>query len=158
MIKLLSRTGFNGAVPSVLFNGVMQMLFTISLARVKKDNEAVLFGIDKRTSLLLVGRSITGFFGMFLAFKATERLPVGDATVLSMLSPYFASFLAQFVLNEPLRYNEMIAALFSFIGAIFLSHPHFLFTENNQFHEDSLGVVVALLASLASGNFLKNNI
>eukprot|EP01034_Spumella_vulgaris_P028615 gene28615-35501_t len=80
---------------------------------------------------------------------------MGDATVLTMLSPLIASIAGYFILGEPWRLPEFVATTVSLTGAAFVARPSFIFgsTENtdSDSHEVALGVIFALIAALSAG-------
>ena len=114
-----------------------------------------LFGSDRTTKSLLLFRSLTGFGGIAFAFLAITRLPIGDATVLVMLSPTLTSVLAVWILKEPWTKWEMAATPVSIMGGLLVARPVFLFGlqssddgEELNVTPDRTGVLYGVLASV----------
>jgi len=103
---------------------------------------------------MLLLRSVFGFVAMAFAFSGVERLAIGDATVLVMLSPLVAAIGGVFILKEPWKLSEAAGLLLSLAGAIFIVRPPFLFGNDQTGaakHPNFIGVTFALLAALFAG-------
>ena len=72
-------------------------------------------------------RSCVGHGGIAFAFLGIENLPLGDATVLVMLSPLFASMFSYMILGESFGKGEIMAILISLTGVVLISRPSFIF-------------------------------
>lgn len=111
-----------------------------------------IFGESPTMSQLLFIRSIFGFLGNILMLEAIERLPIGDAMTLAMLSPMIASFLGIYFLSEPWYLSEMLAAAVSLVGIGLVAHPVCLLQGDCA---SVSGVIFALLCAFSSaGAFL----
>jgi len=164
-IKLLSTDdGFSGSFQIIFLRGLTQAV--LSLLFIYRDfrqqcerngeSKQALFGSTSTVRSLLALRSLFGYGGIAFAFLSVEKLPIGDATVLVMLSPLFASLCSWAVLREPFRLGEMVAAAIALAGVVLVARPPFIFggqAENDAAPApaDGAGVVYALLASVCAG-------
>lgn len=162
-IKLLSTDdGFSGSFQIIFLRGLTQAV--LSLIFIYRDfrqqcerngeSKQALFGSTSTVRSLLALRSLFGYGGIAFAFLSVEKLPIGDATVLVMLSPLFASLCSWAVLREPFRLGEMVAAAIALAGVVLVARPPFIFGAENDAAPapaDGAGVVYALLASVCAG-------
>ena len=133
-IKLLSTDdGFSGSFQIIFLRGLTQAV--LSLAFIYRDRQQCeqngeqkqpLFGVTNTVRSLLTLRSLFGYGGIAFAFLSVEKLPIGDATVLVMLSPLFASLCSWLVLSEPFRLGEMVAAAIALAGVVLVARPPFI--------------------------------
>ena len=97
IIKLLSNDGFRGSFQCVFSRGLVQLLLSSLIIyyahRNKEDGGMKIFGNSRDVFILLILRSVIGYGGIAFSFLSMELLPIGDATVLCMLSPLFAAVL-----------------------------------------------------------------
>lgn len=152
IIKLLHEDdGFSGSFQIIFFRGFTQIsLASLFIYLNRSTNaETPLFGSTNSIKLLLFLRSLFGYGGIAFAFLSVEKMPIGDSTVLIMLSTIFASIASYFVLGEPWRLGELIATVVSLMGVILVSRPPALFGEDDA--ADAVGVVFALLAAVSAG-------
>jgi drug/metabolite transporter (DMT)-like permease len=155
MVKLLSMNGYNGSFSLVLSRGICQLVICSWLVFVDKDRREgkgpPLFGPSVYVKKMLFLRSVIGFGGIAFAFLSAERLPVGDSSALTMMSPIFAAVMGIFVLNEPWRLPEFAASVTAITGAFLVARPSFLFGGS----VDGLGVLMALMGAVtAAGAFV----
>jgi len=161
-IKLLSTDdGFSGSFQIIFLRGLTQAV--LSLAFIYRDRQQCeqngeqkqpLLGATNTVRSLLTLRSLFGYGGIAFAFLSVEKLPIGDATVLVMLSPLFASLCSWLVLSEPFRLGEMVAAAIALAGVVLVARPPFIFGQDGSDAApaaDAAGVVYALLASVCAG-------
>ena len=132
IVKLLSEDfAFAGSFQIVFFRGLIQFIivsFVIYFDKNRKTDD-YLFGPDTRVKNILFWRAVVGFGGIAFSFLSVERLPLGDSTVLVMLSPLFASIISATFLNEPWRLTEFFATLVSLTGVVMVARPVFLFRK-----------------------------
>ena len=155
-IKLLSvDDGFSGSFQIIFFRGLTQLALASLFIRCSKveDRDVPLFGGTNRIRLLLFLRSTFGYLGIAFAFLSVERLPIGDSTVLIMLSPLFASMASFVMLGEPWRGGEFVATLVSLTGVVLVSRPPFFFADTaaGESPPDPTGVLFALIAAVSAG-------
>ena len=149
-IKILAdELAFPGSFQIIFCRGCTQCILAAGFMYFERENKQPVFGRTRETQILLMMRSLFGYGGIAFAFLAVEHLPIGDATVLVMLSPLFASIVSYFVLGEPWRLGEMVSTLVSLVGVAAVSRPAYLFGADAS--ADSMGVVYALLASVTAG-------
>lgn len=160
IIKTLSTSfGFAGSFQIIfvrgLTQGVLALMFIYHQHRSERataaEDRVNLFGNTRLVKLLLFLRSGFGYGGIAFAFLAIERLPMGDATVLVMLSPICASLCSWAVLGEPWRVGEIAASATAVAGVCFVSRPAVLFGGGSAGSSDALGVLYALLAAAFAG-------
>lgn len=165
VIKILSEYGYRASLHCVLTRGLLQCLLSCLFMYFQVDlppgNEKPpkLFGNSNYIRLMLFLRSVVGFGSIASGYIAIEYIPVGDSTVLVMLSPMIAAVLGYFILGEPWRIPEFIGTIMSLTGAIFVARPPFIFGEGNTDNVDPkrfyIGVFIALFASCnAAGAFI----
>ena len=70
-----------------------------------------------------LARSICGWLGVTAMFGAAARMPLGEATAISFLSPLVTMILAIFLLGEGSNARKWIAAALAVIGALILLQP-----------------------------------
>lgn len=155
-IKLLSvDDGFSGSFQIIFFRGLTQLALASLFIRCSKaeDRDVPLFGGSNRIRLLLFLRSFFGYLGIAFAFLSVERLPIGDSTVLVMLSPLFASMASFVMLGEPWRGGEFLATLVSLSGVVLVARPPFFFADAaaGSSPPDPTGVLFALIAAVSAG-------
>lgn len=165
-VKILREQGFAVSIESIFIRGIFLLLISLfSAVRMSKliDNGDIrkVFGKSRFETTILISRSFLGFFGNFFTFLAVEKLPLGDATVLVMLSPLFASIGGYFILGEKWYVPEFIAMIISIIGAILVAKPAFIFNQevfnqelnssSNEVSLNTIGIVYAILAAMFTG-------
>lgn len=148
-VKLLSEEGFHGSFEIVFSRGLIQLMISSLVIHFdKSENKPSICGDSTYVTWILFLRSVIGFGGIAFSFMAVELLPIGDATVLVMLSPFCASFLSIFIIGETWKLKEFIGAMVSLLGATLVAKPQFLFGGAGT---NSLGVIYSLLGSLTAG-------
>lgn len=155
VIKLLAEQGIHGSLYCVTMRGIIQCIMSLCFIFSSKEwkDGTPLFGNSNYIKMILFLRSFTGFGSIASGYLAIEYIPVGDSTVLVMLSPMMAAILSYFMLGEPWRIPELIGTIVSLVGAIFVARPPFLFgtQEGDMSSTDSkafyTGVFIALFAS-----------
>ena len=150
-VKLLrTETGFSGSFEFIFMRGFIQLIIASLFVHFETlpYQKPRLFGNTKKVTILMVTRSIVGYGGIAFSFLAVERMPIGDSTVLVMLSPLFASAGAAIFLGESWRIQEFSAMVVSLVGATLVARPAFVFGGVSA---DALGVTYALLGSFTAG-------
>lgn len=162
IIKLLSEQGFRGSFYCVFSRGALQLVLSIIFLVVnhinKKPDEVApqLFGDTNYVRSMMVLRSIVGYFSIAFSFLSAEYIPIGDSTVLVMLSPIVAALASFVILGEPWLYPELIATVLSVTGAVLVAKPPFIFgyddtmdvSDTKQFY---IGVACSLFAAVCAG-------
>lgn len=154
IVKLLSENGYKGSFSCVLSRGICQTIvsaiFIYFDENRRKNHDIKLFGNTTFVRLMITGRCIIGYGGIAFTFLAIELIPMGDASVLSMLGPIFTAFLAFIVLKEPWRLPELLGTILSLIGSSLVAKPTFIFGGTTS-PNTILGVIYALIAAVTSG-------
>jgi drug/metabolite transporter (DMT)-like permease len=135
----------------ILFRGIAQasvMFFVVKYV----DKYPLLGEPGQRVWLAL-----RGFFGvssLLCYYISIEYLPLSDAAFVNATTPIWAGILAHLFLGEAYTYKEMIYALVSFIGILFIAHPASVFglqAASDQpphiFFGMSFGLLAAVLAA-----------
>eukprot|EP00981_Chlorochromonas_danica_P008562 scaffold2224_cov175-Ochromonas_danica.AAC.4 len=162
VVKLLEELyGFKGSFQCVFARGITQLLFSSYLIYYDEDRRAgkgpKLFGDTWYVSTILFLRAFLGYFGIAFGFLAMEYIPMGDASVLVMLSPIVAALAGWVILGEPWKFPEFTATMLAVIGSILVVKPPFLFgydkaTGNEISSSDFLtGIIYALIAAFGAG-------
>jgi drug/metabolite transporter (DMT)-like permease len=148
IIKVLAEGGFHASFQCIFFRGFTQFLLASYFVYFDEDRRSgkgpKLFGNTSYVRFMLFMRSFIGFGGIAFSFLAVELIPMGDATVLIMLSPLITSILSYFILAEPWRLPELIATIVSLAGVVMVAKPPAIFggstVEPTSFYT---GVVMA---------------
>jgi drug/metabolite transporter (DMT)-like permease len=155
IIKLISEQGFRGSFQCVFLRGTVQLILSGIFIYYDKDRlegkGPMLFGDTNWVRFILFMRALAGFGSIAFAFLAVELIPIGDSTVLIMLSPLMASILSYIFLGESWRWPELCGTLLSLIGAVMVAQPPLLF-GGNPTHDGSFykGVGYALTAACSA--------
>lgn len=91
----------------------------------------------------MVLRGLTGTASMLSYFYAIQRLPLGDAVMISYASPLVVALLSPWVLGERPSSRVWGALLLGFLGVALVAGP--------KFQADPLGVTAALATALFAG-------
>ena len=156
-IKLLEERGFSATFRFIFSRGFIQLIIaSYFILTDHSSDKPKLFGDSNRVRIILFCRSFFGYVSVAFSFLTVERLPVGDATVLVMLSPLFASIGAYFILGESWRCPELVATIISLAGVVFVARPPFIFHSGGS-HDaryasaDAVGVLFGMIASITAG-------
>jgi drug/metabolite transporter (DMT)-like permease len=155
IIKVLAEGGFHASFQCIFFRGFTQFLLASYFVYFDEDRRSgkgpKLFGNTSYVRFMLFMRSFIGFGGIAFSFLAVELIPMGDATVLIMLSPLITSILSYFILAEPWRLPELIATIVSLAGVVMVAKPPAIFggstVEPTSFYT---GVVYGLVSAVSA--------
>lgn len=161
-VKLLAQQNYTASFTIVFYRGVIQCLLSGWFVYFNEErlagNGPKICGNTTRITVILVLRAIAGFGSTGCTFLALEMIPLGDGTVLSMMSPLVAAIGCYLVLGEPWRLTEFIATIVALFGALLVAKPPLIFGSDDSETQDSqssryfyLGVFVALAASFCGG-------
>jgi drug/metabolite transporter (DMT)-like permease len=155
IIKLLELDGFHGTFFCVFSRGLCQFLIAIYVVFRNRNvmPMSAMFGSSNWIKWIMFLRAFIGYGGIAFSFLAVEILPIGDASVLVMLSPCFASIFSYFFLGESWRIVELVATSLSLSGAVLVAKPTFIFHSGqlNNSSRSTLGVVYALVSAVSAG-------
>jgi hypothetical protein len=77
--------GLHGSFQCVFIRGLVQMFTSYIIVYKYRLSDVALFGNTSKVQLIMFLRSVVGYGGIAFSFLSVERLPLGDATVLTML-------------------------------------------------------------------------
>jgi drug/metabolite transporter (DMT)-like permease len=154
--------GYDGAFHCVFSRGFFQALVgSYYILKNKDPDQPQLFGNSWKVRGIIFVRALVGVGGTALPFLAVQRMPVGDASVLILMSPMFTSFLAIFILNEKWKAPEFFASMVAIVGMVLVTKPPFIWdhlgasNSNSSSDFDALGVFYALFGALCgAGSYL----
>lgn len=108
-------------------------------------------GMFGQRRLLLIGRGLVGFVGLFTEFYAIVHLPLADATALLFSHPMMVALLAWVVLGEKLNKRSVAAVFVSIFGVAVVCRPGFLFGGGSDLDPFAVGVALGgvVLISIA---------
>jgi drug/metabolite transporter (DMT)-like permease len=149
--KLQENSGYSASFQLIFFRGLTQLIMSLGFIYYHEDPNArrYPFGETSFVKKALFVRSCVGYGGIAFAFLGIENLPLGDATVLVMLSPLFASMFSYLILGESFGKAELLALSISLTGVVLISRPSFIFGGGQAL--PLIGVVYALVASVCAG-------
>lgn len=101
-----------------------------------------MFG-SKDNRILLILRSLMGYFGMITLFYASGNGTQGDVTIISKMSPFFVTILACIFLKEKIKKYQIVALIVAFIGAMIVANP--------EMNSSMFPLFVAFLSAIFSG-------
>jgi len=113
------------------------------------------FGGTWEVQKVLLARGMCGGMGVLLYYFTLTVLPLGDAVTLFSLYPIVTIVLASIFLREPVRWIHVLATTASFVGAICIARPAFLFGQQQTNNDNSshwVGYVTAVLGSFCRGS------
>ncbi len=149
--KLEEVREYKGTFQLIFARGFVQMLVSLYfIKRYNGESKVELFGSTSFVRRMLALRSVVGFGGICFAFLALEKLPIGETTVLVMISPIFSTIFSYLTLGEPWRLAEFMATVTSICGVICVAQPEIVFGEGTH-TLDPIGVVFGLIASVSAG-------
>eukprot|EP01038_Epipyxis_sp_PR26KG_P005172 gene5172-7199_t len=157
--KLLAEyfNGFSGAFEIVFSRGVCQLALGVLMIcknyrydfTNRNDSSIVseIFGSTNFVRSVLFLRCAFGFISQCCTLLAIEFIPIGDATVIGMLSPSIAAAGGYFILGEPWRLFEFLATVTSLTGVMLVSKPTLIFGGISN-SENVMGILIALLGAI----------
>jgi len=90
------------------------------------------FKIRRDELLVNALRSILGFVGVYGSYISLKYISIGDATALVFSSPIWTSLLSHFILNEPLRWIQLLVLPASIFGIILIAHPALIINMDQE--------------------------
>lgn len=108
---------------------------------------------------LLVLRGLFGFGAMICFYFALTKLPLADTTAIFFSNPVLTALFAAVFLDEELGLSEILGALLSFGGILFIAQPTFLFgADSESLNLLYVGVTVLGAIFAASGYAVVRNL
>ena len=86
---------------------------------------------ERKNLAPLVIMGICGFLSVTFIYLGIDKVPLGDATVITFTSPVFTTFFAYALLSESCSFVDGICGLISFTGVIIAARPDFIFGESH---------------------------
>lgn len=136
-----------GAIQKSVFRNVVAFaVAAVAFARSRRRTPAPAARptLPPGTVPLLVLRSIAGTLGIFGNFYALSHLPLGDATMLNKLSPFFTILFAAAFLGERAGPARFACVAGAFAGAALVAKPGFGI-------DDPLAVLAGAGSGMAAG-------
>lgn len=109
----------------VFGRSVVQLVFLVPVlfaAKISVITDEVSIG-----QLIIMG--ICGFSSVTFIYLGIDKIPLGDATVITFTSPIFTSLFAYALLSESCSIVDGICGFCSFVGVILAARPNFIFGE-----------------------------
>ncbi|NEY72824.1 DMT family transporter [Bacillus mesophilus] len=125
----------------VFFRSVIGALLIFLIMR----KERVTF--SKKGIPMLVLRGVLGALYLLAYFYTIAHIPLGDASILAHLSPFFAILLSSYFLKERMTRRMLMLFPFFILGALFLINP---FNYESYTVYALVGVLSAFLAACAA--------
>ena len=73
--------------------------------------------------LLSICRGLLFFFGYSAFYFAQSKVPLANATVLFLVSPFFITIMAIIVFGSPVGYSRWLTMLVGFAGVVMIAQP-----------------------------------
>lgn len=139
-VKLAHTAGLP-STELVFARGVFQGVLIVYGLYISKNDRGVRFihypfGQGPAQQRIVFWRGFLGGMGFLLDYHAMAVLPLGDAMTLMSLYPFLTIFLARIFLNEEIKPLHLVVSITSFLGAVFIGQPTFIFGQG-----DSTGVL-----------------
>ncbi len=139
MVKL---TGDNVPImQKAFFRNLVVTIVVLTIFILKKEKSRV----EKKNIPVLITRALAGTLGIIFYYYSIDKLPLGDASLLNKLSPFFLIILSLVILKEKVNIFQVMAIIFAFIGASLVIGPAFKGDVFPYF----IGVFGALFAAIA---------
>lgn len=94
--------------------GIIIILYSLKKVRVS---------INTSKLHLLLLRGIFGTLAMLFFFYTIATIPLGEAVVLNITSPFFVTILAYYFMKESISTNTIFALIIGFIGVVLIIKP-----------------------------------
>lgn len=111
------------------------------------------FGRTKFEQKVVLFRGIVGACGFICAFYSFKSLPLGDSICVFSMYPVYTIFMGKFFLDEPIRWIHLFASFLSVIGAVLITGPSFLFSQEDEVPHDDQYNPMGYIAALFGGVF-----
>ena len=100
---------------------------------------------DKMDIAALIIMGISGFLSVTFIYLGIDRIPLGDATVITFTSPVFTTLFAYALLSESCSIVDGMCGICSFIGVVIAARPSFIFGKRHgitsiTFHREKLSL------------------
>ena len=117
LVRQLALTGLDSQV-AFFWRNLFCVVWLLPLLAVRGRSL-----VTTRQPRLYVLRVALSFVSMSAFFYALSRIPIGEATAISFLSPLFGTLIAIMVLGEVVGMRRWMALLIGFAGAMVMLRP-----------------------------------
>jgi drug/metabolite transporter (DMT)-like permease len=114
-------------------------MLIVAVFLIKKHNES----FKGNNRLMLVMRGAIGFIAAYCYFYSVNYLPLGDATILNKLSPFFVIILSAIFLGEKIHKHHLPILVIGLAGSVLVLKP--------GFNYNLFPAIMGLLSSAGSG-------
>jgi len=119
LIKLLSED--TSLFQILFFRSVLGTLFIILF--LKLSGQVIRFGTAY--PVLSILRGFMFFFGYSAFYFAQSKMPIANATVLFLVSPFFITIMSVIFFKSTVGLQRWLTMLVGFSGVVFISQPEF---------------------------------
>ena len=100
---------------------------------------------DKSNIAPLLIMGICGFLSVTFVYLGIDKIPLGDATVITFTSPVFTTIFAYTLLSESCSIVDGVCGIISFVGVVIAARPNVIFGEQHgkigiTFHKGKISV------------------
>ena len=100
---------------------------------------------DEMNIAQLVIMGVSGFLSVTFIYLGIDKIPLGDATVITFTSPVFTTLFAYALLSESCSIVDGMCGVCSFIGVVIAARPSFIFGKRHgitsiTFHREKLSI------------------
>ena len=87
--------------------------------------------VEKANIGQLITMGFSGFLSVIFIYLGIDKIPLGDATVITFTSPVFTTLFAYVLLSESCSLIDGVCGLVSFAGVVLAARPNFIFGERD---------------------------
>ena len=88
--------------------------------------------IDKENIGQVIIMGTSGYLSVAFIYLGIDKIPLGDATVITFTSPVFTTLFAFALLSESCSCIDGICGFISFAGVVIAARPNFIFGERRE--------------------------
>jgi drug/metabolite transporter (DMT)-like permease len=119
LIKLLSED--TSLFQILFFRSVLGALFIVSYLKI--SGQAVKLGTAY--PILSIVRGLLFFFGYSAFYFAQSKMPIANATVLFLVSPFFITIMSVFIFHSVVGLRRWVTMVVGFSGVMFIAQPEY---------------------------------
>lgn len=119
MAFFIKLTGNLPVMQKAIFRNMITMIFSFILIIRSGDK----LSISKENYWPMFFRCLFGTIGFVANFWAIDHLPLGDASILQKMAPFFAILMSIFILKEKPNKIAIISIIVALLGAAFVIKP-----------------------------------
>lgn len=141
MAAIIKHVGEDVGTPMVVF---LRCLFgLLVLLPVVARQGRTLFSSNRPGTMAV--RALAGLAAMYGFFYVIEHLPLAEATLVKLTTPFFMPLIAYFWLREHINRHNAVAIVTGFAGVLFILRPGAATFDPHAL----VGIAAAVLASVA---------